>query len=511
MNRAAASILGRSEFRKLMGKRGGNLLFLMGVFSFSLFAIGATKGVLNFLQERMEDPFVQLVGIEIPREISITTCNEWVFGADCPSLDDGCNPASLARCTGWKEEFGIQDFVSIYQTARLFSATGDTNAVDVGWAANISESSGLYAAVLSRPQNFITRFEDNPLFLEDVKHGLILSLDFAKKIEYNHAEGNGYVWFHMSRSDRGIPLPVAAVVKDLPDEIEILASKNLFNFLLNRSDWSLANHPLHPSTQLSTTFVLVQDTLDDQYPAWKSQAIQIWPSQSHHPEHQLLEFKRRAASIPGPRMPIPENNNFFLKEWRGNPDISFVFFKDLDQVGAYRDTLKNNPSLYTSRKTTKIILDTADVEAKENLSTFESVARTMSWALLVLGVLLIVLYLVALFKNHLETNEQNLGTLQAFGFSNPAIIRLYMLIGLGLILVAFSLSYLLLSAIGTPLLLEILDIAGVSSTTAIEFQHATLWQLCLAFLLLPAVAIGAQIRNKLMGATPGDLIYKRRS
>ena len=77
----------------------------------------------------------------------------------------------------------------------------------------------------------------------------------------------------------------------------------------------------------------------------------------------------------------------------------------------------------------------------------------MSCALLVLGVLLIVLYLVALFKNHLETNEQNLGILQAFGFSNPAIIRLYMLIGLGLILVAFSLSYLLLAAIGTPLLL----------------------------------------------------------
>ena len=140
MNRAAASILGRSEFKKLMGKRGGNLLFLMGVFSFSLFAIGATKGVLNFLQERMEDPFVQLVGIEIPREISISTCNEWVFGADCPSLDDGCNPASLARCTGWKEEFGIQDFVSIYQTARLFSATGDTNAVDVDTESRCNQS-----------------------------------------------------------------------------------------------------------------------------------------------------------------------------------------------------------------------------------------------------------------------------------------------------------------------------------------------------------------------------------
>lgn len=512
MKKSARRTLGKGELRALIGKGGANLLFLTGVFFLSLFAIGGTRGVLTFLKERMDDPFVQLVGIDIPYGMTVDECNQWVFGAPCPS-DVNCSPESVRRCDNWNKEFSIKDFVAVHQTARFFSVQHPPSVKakkpTLGWVGNIDESSGLYSCVQSRPENFITDTATNPLFSADCPHGLILSKEFAKKADYNWTTGSGYLWFHMGPDEEGIPLPVAAVVANLPEDIDILASDRIFKYLKHRRQWALGGHPLHPSTRLSTTHILVEDTSVAQFQQWKSQAYKVWPSQSHFKQHVVLEMRTGSPDIPGMRAPIPENNPFFSGDLTGSPDFSFVFFDDLNRVAAYRDTLRDHPEWYT-QTTNKIILDTTDVEAKQNLATFESVARTMSWALLILGVLLIMFYMGALFNNHLESNEQNLGTLQAFGFSNTAIIRLYILIGSELILLAFALSYCLLFVIGTPGVQFILRTTDVNLYEQVRFQHAPMWQLAIAFVILPALAIGLQVRKRLVGATPGDLIYKRR-
>lgn len=511
MKRSARRTLGNAELRALIGKGGVNLIFLTGVFLLSLFAIGGTRGVLTFLTERMDDPFVQLVGIDIPYGIGIDECNQWVFGAPCPDLDN-CPQGAVQRCSHWNKEFSIKDFVAVHQTARLFSIqdpSGNTSMNTVlGWVGNISEGSGLYSCVQSRPENFITDTAANPLFSEHCAHGLILSMEFATRVGYDWKSGNGYLWFHMGSETSGVPLPVAAVVANLPEEIDILASNTLFKYLKHRAQWQ-SGHPLHPDTRLSTTHILVEDTLVAPFQQWKSDAYRIWPSQSHYLEHIVLEMRQDDPTIPGLRVPIPENNPFYSGSLDGTPDFSYVFFDDLNRVAAYRDTLRDHPEWYT-QSDNKIILDTTDVEAKQNLATFESVARTMSWALLSLGVMIIMLYLGALFNNHLESNEQNLGTLQAFGFSNSAIIRLYIVIGAELIVLAFAFSYGLLLAIGTLGVQFILKATEVNLYDRVSFEHAPFWQLAIAFLALPALAIGLQVRKRLVGATPGDLIYKRR-
>ena len=56
--------IGIPEFNSVIGRWGSKIMFLVGILLISLIAMGVAKGSLNYLGERMKDPFVQFVDID---------------------------------------------------------------------------------------------------------------------------------------------------------------------------------------------------------------------------------------------------------------------------------------------------------------------------------------------------------------------------------------------------------------------------------------------------------------
>ena len=154
-------------------------------------------------------------------------------------------------------------------------------------------------------------------------------------------------------------------------------------------------------------------------------------------------------------------------------------------------------------------IDLTDVENKENLGIFSKFARLLSFAVVVLALILIINYTGAILRMHISQNKRNLGTLMAFGYENQTITRLYLVITSVLLGAAFVISYLLVWPIGYLGLELFLLASGLDNVASeVAFSHIPIYYSVLLFVLVPLAIVSYRIRKQLT-ATPGDLVYDR--
>ena len=63
-NNILSSILFKSEFKSLAGNRFLHIISLFFIFLFSIFCIGSSDGVLKYLEEKMDNSYVNMVDAE---------------------------------------------------------------------------------------------------------------------------------------------------------------------------------------------------------------------------------------------------------------------------------------------------------------------------------------------------------------------------------------------------------------------------------------------------------------
>lgn len=154
-------------------------------------------------------------------------------------------------------------------------------------------------------------------------------------------------------------------------------------------------------------------------------------------------------------------------------------------------------------------IDLTDVENKENLGIFSKFARLLSFAVVVLALILIINYTGAILRMHINQNKRNLGTLMAFGYENQTITRLYLIITSVLLGAAFVISYLLVWPIGYFGLELFLLVSGLDNVASeVVFSHIPIYYSVLLFVAIPLAIVSYRIRKQLT-ATPGDLVYDR--
>ena len=473
---------GIPEFNSIAGKKYINLIVLTIILFISLLAIGLGKSSTSYLKNKMDNPFIKFVNVVIP----YTSKNESIDIKDFEK-------------TEFKSNYGYSEVSPIYYEFMSFMSK-DNKPVNAQ-ARMITESSEFYKFISDDDNILLTdiNFSDNA-------YSCIVTKSLLEKlgIEMNNIS---YINFINSKlNDTIIPLPVAAVVSQLPDYTDILISKKLYNAIKGYKcmDISNINHQSYLKFYIPNTNSLTTDLLNNNYKIVD--------------DEMLLTDKGIVVIKFGVNDYNTENKNFITKypeaiklfdlsrspcDYSGKSGfidyISFSF-NNLDSISSFQSFLVSNYGL-------KIDMNT--IESKENFNFFNKLSILLSISLIAFSILTIFIFITNIIISHLERNKQNLGTLKAFGLDNKKIISQYTVISIVLVASSFLIAYLLSSVLGQQSLKLMLKIANINTTNDIQYINISFIYLVFIFLIIPTIIIYIKLWKNLRNKTPGDLIYNR--
>ena len=158
------------------------------------------------------------------------------------------------------------------------------------------------------------------------------------------------------------------------------------------------------------------------------------------------------------------------------------------------------------RDTFNVKIDMSQINTKENFNAVSTMGNILSALIIVFAIVCIILFIVNLLQSYFQKIKRNLGTFKAFGISNRDLISVYVLIMAVIILAAITVS---LSA--SWLVQGMLHVFGILKDGV--FDYLSLWSgktVCaVAVIILASIYTVYAVMQKLLKATPGDLIYDR--
>ena len=489
------------EFKHIAGGSSfKNLLILIVILFFSLLAIGISQWAISFLGEKMNSPFVSIVELKNPYNRT---------------------PLSKIVSTSknnFYEEFGIDSAKTIETTIdyrkfyRLDKEVGANTKVRRG------VDNDPFLAFLEKEDFFKT--SNN--FIN--KWGCIVTEDYlVNKLQFELDSKDGKKvknvvypkYLSLMRNIDGVScyfqVPISGVVKQLPHGLDLIAGEKLFDsfddndfyreIIKNNKKVDYFNlYIKNPTTE-------ILDKLNG-FTKVKVKNSEIFDRLSHVIRKDIIDSleHKRIQDLVHERSDIfrvYDFDRYSLNTSEVQSDyINFTFKKD--RLSSIRELQK-----YLKEEFTNLDIDLSIVEAKENFSLFNKIANFLRYVLVFYSIFSIVIYIISIVLAHITKSEKSLGTLKAFGLSNNSIILCYSIISISMIIIAFLIGYVFSHIIGTYLISNVGSIMNVTASNHIEYHSINIGFLILAYIVLPSFIIFLRLRSRLVGITPGDLIYGR--
>ena len=493
-------LLFKKELTLLLGNRYKNLWILVGIIFCSLFSIGVSNGIKDYLGDKMKDPSVNFVMVEIP--------------------------------------YGNKQFKKPYQRKKLlsqFNSSQNRNRFKYSDASKVNEGyvnlnlravpQCKYRLALENDV-FFKRYvkkeilvpDSTSLIFDDENYSCIITDELKLKIELEYRDSipsfvlSDHPFLEFKINDNIVPISIAGVISALPNDNSMIISKKFFD-AINTDGYSESpfdidsiNHKSY--LDIFTTDSKVKVALDEKYnlePLDKSNfsdgvSYRVWTGYSDTSSFDSI------YEIINNEFNVSRVYDYTVVAVEESPDVRSDYinfaFDELDSVRKFKDFLLKAPY--------KLKLDISTVEAKENFSLFDKISRFLSYALIAFSIVLILSYLINLVMSHLDKNERSIGTLKAFGLSNKQIIFLYTSLSIVLITISFFISYILLLLFAQLLFDLILNLFSIGSDSSLlQFQMFEIQHIILIFVVLPSLFIFYKLFFRIYKTTPGDLIYKR--
>jgi hypothetical protein len=314
-----------------------------------------------------------------------------------------------------------------------------------------------------------------------------------------------------------IPIPIIAVVEQLPDLLDFIAPTYFMEqnasgskpFIVPNHEsyftdlYLVAENPdADLESRLKTRFNNAGLLYDDDYFEKTSLAHLLRPATQFRIiiRDSVYQTLNQVVS----EICEKEKDVYRTYDWafdggfRLQPNYLSFMFEDLSQVKAF--------SLWAKEKH-GIRIDMAQIEAKENFNTFNILSSMLCLFIAIIAIAFVAIFLYFLIDSHFRRISKNLGTIMAFGLANKQILCIYLAVFLLMI---------------TASLLAVVAVLGVSE---IVFNTMHWWQyegkmphfsfcdawVIITILVIPLISALATViflSNKLK-ATPGDLIFER--
>lgn len=503
----------KREGKVVLGKNYSNLWLLTTVLTLTFLAISFSNASMNYLSFKMNDPFINWVDIK----------NDYGEG-DITGLMNG-----LADSTNIAE-YHFVDFQMDYSTNQNFFGKTDEQIQYLSCRFFQSFSGNPLMESILNEDNVVNGKSVKYQDLRDDMVGVIVTQDVIRRLGFtseptfldmcvNSEEADTLGFSLFQKRFARFPVPVLAVVKRLPGNMDIISTKyfyaqrendRTYPFNLNNRTYAVCAHYFVPQEINEDEFSLF---LKSSY----GKDCDVRPSFIPW----ITTFANgKVIGITGKyNAEIAPNDIFALdglvKETYGHLGVQRVYdcefsdyslpqgsyvsvrFRDLGRIRDFESFVKENY---------KVKIEMSQINAKENFNAVTVMANILSWAIIAFSIICIVLFIVNLFRSYFQKVKRNLGTFKAFGISNSQLIRVYSLIMFATIVVA------VLVALGISYSIElVLPLLGVLKDGAFSYlilANAKTWY-SIAIIGMSSLVTVCVVMKRLLSTTPGNLIYDR--
>lgn len=506
------------EGKVVLGRHWSTLWLLSAVLTVTFLAIAFSNASMKYLSDKMNDPFIRWM--DIPNQ------SEGDVDGLASALSD---PENMAR-------FDYNGFQSDYYWAVMFFGSNPQTLQFFRGRFFQDIQTDLMSAILDQDNLVDGCCIDDFAALPDDYAGVILTKDALNRLGYEKApayiEIQGYspgadtLFFQVTQDGFArIPLPVTAVVRRLPSNVDFVAPQFLRQQLDNDNTYpfNLSANPeyarsLHYFVPASVDYEAFKESLRETGKQVMTVAPFLDEFSFYKPELTSWQPGDYVSLVGTVNQLIPSEvaavDARMMEKWGGSGvkrlyDFNFsaydihekaylsVYFNSLTYVRDFESFVNDDYH---------IKVDMSQVNAKENFNAVSVLANILSWAIVVFAITCIILFIVNLLQSYFQKVQRNIGTFKAFGMSNRRLTVVYVLIVGGVILGA------ILIALGiTSFLQGGLAVAGILKDGT--YSYLSLWSpktlISIIIILVVSVATAYVVMERLLRQTPGDLIYDR--
>lgn len=514
------------EGRVVIGKKAVNLWLLVAVLTATFLSIAFSAGSMVYLDDKMNDPFTYWLNVY--RESTDQKLNKIADELERDSL---------------KQYFLFDDVQT--QVATSLDLFGRNNSEQLFKIQHYEDmGSDLIEKVLSEENvisvdgRLITIDHDS---ISQRSMGVIMTLDAIQRMGYSSNDIPSFVDCRVSANqadtlgmktlDDGYmraPVPLLAVVRRLPMNKDILASKYLFiqyeddyypkPFNLSKEHYARNLYFFVPSEvkdfdkgalecipasfRSSTAAVMPTETrIAERLRPWRAGTIRTVYTDGLPPlsvinriEEQILGKYGKAGVVR-----VYDYDESY-KKFDSESDIDnglSIHFTKLDSIRAFERYMKT---------TYQLQIEMTQVNAKENFNAVSIMATILSAAMIVFSIVCIIIFLTNMLQSYFQKVRRNLGTFRAFGMSNSELIRVYVVILISIIAAALTVA-LAVTWFAECALQQLGVMKDGIYSWLILWNSKTLW--AIVIIIGATILTVLYVMRRLLRQTPGNLIYDR--
>lgn len=514
----------RKESQALLGKGRLNLWVLSLILFFTFLAIGFANGSLVYLKNKLDSAFVNWLVIEIPSTRADHETVDFIY--------DQLNNAEV------KKEYDIQK-VSLFKIQLFFiNDMLRKGAYRIqGRTIDMLNDQQLMSEFVLNQDNII--YGNDKGFKSDQDLSVIVRQDLLS--DFNYPKDANFIYITKTIVDSNdkiqelkVPIPVRAIVKELPGNNQFILVENFSKFWKQNPDnpFDLRKQTANLNLFLdldSVNATKVKAVLKDYFAKnneYNSQVYQIEPHKGSFKEGYDLtvnhlsppEFTNDTIlfntilQLPG----LAEYKNNIVRQYFFNlnfenaaltyDEIS-LYFNRTDKVRYFSAYLMDN--FNKKEDNDKIMVDTVKIKDKENFNYLSKVTFIICYLLLLFAAIAVCLFIFNMIKSHLNKVKMNIGTFKAIGLGDAESRNIYFKIifmfVMASIVIGLMAAVLVGSAANYFLMQQMVSDAKSSFFIVNHFNTYT----AVIVMVVSSLIISWKTISKMLMRTPGDLIYNR--
>lgn len=499
----------KKELQVIFGKNKSNWWILFVMFLVTILSISFSKSSLKYLENKMNDPFINWVNVQNREDAPISKL--------ISELSDPEKSKILAK----RYEFNNVE-ENIYRNLNFISKNNKITPFD---GRTIKSTSPILERILS-PENLLW---GRNILMNPKGLGLIVTKDMLSRLDYIEPPLFIHIAYPYDTTKTnlvrdlklktsydyfGSPIPVIAIVNQLPGMMSFLCSEHF----VQQKDNQENTFDLTKTEYLNSIEFAIEDkSFSKEKLSAFLKTLTIEPFQidesiesNSYKDYSLIKvtfesISTRKLGIISESLNKKFNSFKLYRVYSYNmtnqkieipTDYLSIDFNRLDSIQSFAKWANTECG---------VKIDMTQIDAKKNFSIISRLGNLLSIVIVAISIAFIVIFLINLFRSHFEKVKKNIGTFKAFGMSNNWLIKVYMSV----------MTVMIISALFTALLVSlffqyITSLIGTLNEGAPIFDvlsNVTIYSL-IATITFALGAIYYTV-NKLLKCTPGDLIYER--
>lgn len=501
------------EAKEVLGKNGTNLWLLTLVLVATFASIAFSEGSMLYLQDKMEDPFTNWVDITING--NSVNFNRFKNELNDPAIQQ---KYGFGDVHGDREEYYDMESDK-YLRCRHFA---DIN-------------SPLIRKILDE-ENIVEDCIIDSVKFNNKSLGLIITADALRKLGYSTDSIPSYIYYKAYNPNADtlglvlqekkflhIPLPILAVVRRLPNNVDMMGTNYLseqpnndilypFDFNVHTNYITELTYFVEGDTDLEKLTSAIKTVFPDsvrsnlrcfteEYPEltpWKDGVIIKLDYGEMSPNYTYLQWLELDKKI----LSLKDFNLVRIYPYKtgsiNNVPERYISlaFNTLDHIREFEDFAKSKH---------QIQIDMTQVASKENFNAVTVMAAILSGAMVIFSLVCIIMFLVNMLQSYFQKVKRNIGTFKAFGMNTRELIQAYVFI-----LVMIVCSSIIMALLITWGIQGLLPMVGIEKD---GFNYLSLWNtttyIAAGIVIVSTVFTVSLAMSRMLSQTPGDLIYDR--